>query len=75
MFAVAFVTASDAMDFLGGYRLCRVPEIKSYILSWGHSVFGKKKYFFLAVCLSKRFTKVPEVLLALSFFLKTTKES
>ena len=37
-FAVVFVTASDAMDFFfffggGCYRLCRVPEIKSYILS------------------------------------------
>ena len=24
----------------------KVPEIKSYILSWGHSVFRGKKYFF-----------------------------
>ena len=28
------------------YRLCRVPEIKSYILSWEHSVFGRKFFFF-----------------------------
>ena len=33
-FAFVFVTASDAMDFfIVVYRFCRVPEIKSYILS------------------------------------------
>ena len=34
-FAIVFVTASDATDFLFvlDYRLCRVPVIKSYILS------------------------------------------
>ena len=31
--------------FWGGYRLCHVPEIKSYILSWGRSVFGRKNFF------------------------------
>ena len=41
-FAVVFVTANDAMDW-GGVTDCRVPEIKSYILSQGHSVFGRKK--------------------------------
>ena len=25
------------------YRLCHVPEIKPYILSWGHSVFARKE--------------------------------
>ena len=50
--------------FLGVYRLCRVPKIKSYILSWGHSVFGRKKNKILAVCLSKRYIKVPEVVFA-----------
>ena len=36
-FAVVFVTV---------YGLCRVPEIESYILSWGHGVFGRKKIVF-----------------------------
>ena len=37
---------------------------KSYILSQGHSVF--RRNFFLAVCLSKGFTKVQEVVFATS---------
>ena len=44
----------------------KVPEIKSYILSRGHRVFRRKKYFVLAVCLSKRYTKIPEVVFATS---------
>ena len=46
----------------------KVSEIKSYIVSRGLSVFGRKKYFFLAVCLSKRYIyiKVPEVVFATS---------
>ena len=41
-------------------------QIKPYILSPGHSVFRREKYFFLAVCLSKRNTNVPEVVFATS---------
>ena len=37
------------------------------LLSRGHSVFPRKTYFSLAVCLSKRYTKVPEVVFATSF--------
>ena len=40
----------------------------SYILSQGHSVFRRKKDFFLAVCFSKRYTKVPEVVFATSLY-------
>ena len=43
----------------------KVPEIKSYILSWGHSVFQRKK-FFLMVCGSEQYSKVPEVVFATS---------
>ena len=45
----------------------KAPEIKSYILSPGQNVFLRKN-FFLAVCLSKRYTKVPEVVFATVFF-------
>ena len=44
----------------------KVSEIRSYILSRGHSVFRRRKLLFLAVCLSKRYTKVPEVVFATS---------
>ena len=40
-------------------------EKKTYILSRGHRGF-RRKLFFLAVCLSKRYTKVPEVVFATS---------
>ena len=40
--------------------------IKSYILSPGLSVFWKEDTFFLAVCLSKRYTKVSEAVSATS---------
>ena len=40
--------------------------VKFYILSRGRSVFRRKKFFFLAVCLSKRHTKAPEVVFATS---------
>ena len=43
----------------------KVPEIKSYILSRGHSVCWR--IFSLAVCLSKRYTKVPEAVFVTVF--------
>ena len=54
-FAVVFITkADDAMDFLLllflVYRLCRV--------------LGRKKKKCVAVCLSKRYTKVPDAVFA-----------
>ena len=78
MFAVFFVKASDAMDsfffffFLGGggYRLCRVPEIKSYILSCGHSVSGGKIFFSGGLSLEAIYQSSGS-----SLFVKTTKES
>ena len=42
-----------------------VPDIKSYILSRGRSVF-RRIFFSLAVCLSTRYTKVQEVVFATS---------
>ena len=44
----------------------KVPDIKAYILCREHSVFRREKYFFPAVCLSKRYTKVSEVVFATS---------
>ena len=81
MFAVVFVTASDAMDSFfffffffffggGGYRLCRVPEIKSYILSCGHSVSGGKIFFSGGLSLEAIYQSSGS-----SLFVKTTKES
>ena len=43
----------------------KVPGIQSYILSLGRSVF-RRMNFILAGCLSKRCTKVPEVVFATS---------
>ena len=46
----------------------KVQEIKSYVLSQGHSVFQRKNDFFLIVCLSKRYTKVSEIVFATSLY-------
>ena len=71
-FVIAFVTPSDAMNFFFFFTdsVMFLWLKKSYILNWGHSVFGRKTIF-LEVCLSARYTKVPEVVFAPS----TTKES
>ena len=57
-FAVAFMTASDATFFLG-FTDCVVLLKKFYEV--GDTMFFGRKRFFLAVCLSKQNTKVPEV--------------
>ena len=65
--------------FFGVYRLCRVLEIKSYILSWGHSVFGRKNFFsffpFFSGGLSLEAIDQSSGSSYRALFVKTTKES
>ena len=53
----------------------KVPEIKSYTLSQGHSVFRRKKYFFLSGGLSFEAIHQSSGSSFCDFFVKTTKES
>ena len=65
MFAVVFMTASDAMDWGGGgVQIVSCSRAKILYSKLGTQCFWKAEKKFLAVCLLKCYTKVLEVVFA-----------